>query len=152
MAKGALDKLFFLFHKTSSSSDLTSAAGLLGLTAASAVVAVAFLRFWDVKELDAHDLTLMFDQRRQKRSKLVFGRLLASNLCPRGLTSFKTGLFCRHTGEVGQPSPTPFFLQLSSTVRSCLILYTLQCRLCLWVAFGLSCAEREGFWKLTSIT
>lgn len=28
VAEGALDKLFFLFHKTSSSSDLTSAAGL----------------------------------------------------------------------------------------------------------------------------
>jgi len=81
VAKGTLNKLFFLFHKTSSSSDLTSAAGLFGLTAASAVVAVAFLRFWDVKELDAHDLTRMFDQRRQKRSKLVFGRLLASGLC-----------------------------------------------------------------------
>lgn len=67
------------------------------------------MRFLDVKELDAHDLTLMFDQRRQKQAKLVFDCLLASNLLRKVDQLRMTGLFCRHTGEVGQPSPTPCF-------------------------------------------
>jgi hypothetical protein len=73
MTKRTLDKLFFLFHKTSSSYLIEICSRPFQTGAASAVVAVAFWRFWDLEELDTHDLTLVFDRRRQKRSKLVLG-------------------------------------------------------------------------------